>query len=85
MRRVTRCGLQRLDKHPLDISVADRAGRPRARFVMETIKTTRDEPATPPPDRVSMQSQPFATSMSLPPSAHPNTIRHRCANTCALL
>src|SRR5437660_10173576 len=57
MRRVARCGLQRLDKHPLDIIITDRARRARTRFIVQAIEATIDETPTPLPDRGPIHSE----------------------------
>jgi hypothetical protein len=51
VRRVRRLLLERLDDHPLDITVADRTRLTRTRLIMQPIKTTPREPATPLADR----------------------------------
>src|SRR5438105_349267 len=57
MCRVARCGLQRLDKHPLDIIITDRSRRARTRFIVQAIEATIDETPTPLPDRGPIHSE----------------------------
>jgi hypothetical protein len=58
VRRVGRLLLERLDDHPLDISVADRARLARTRLVMQTVEATPSEPAAPLANRRAAAAQP---------------------------
>ena len=58
VRGVRRLLLQRLDDHPLDVLVADRARLARARLVMQPIKATLGEAPPPAPDGRRRAPQP---------------------------
>jgi hypothetical protein len=79
--RVGRLLLERLDDHPLDVLIADRAGFPGTRLIMQPIDATPSEPAAPAPDRLG-GAQPNRTAISLlgKPSAAASTIRQRKAS-----
>ena len=51
--------LERLDDHPLDVLVSDRARLARARLVMQPIQASLREPPAPLPDRRGMATQPI--------------------------
>src|SRR5438034_6104624 len=51
VRRVRRLLLERLDDHALNVDVADRAGLPRPRLVVQPVEAAAREPAPPPADR----------------------------------
>ena len=73
--------LEGLDDQPFHIGVADRARRPRPRFVIEPIKAPISEPAPPLRHRRLTTAQPsrdLGHWSDHPP--RPTTIRHRDAN-----
>src|SRR5947209_7579151 len=57
MRRVGRLPLERLDDHPLDVVVADRARLARPRLVVKTVKTAASETTAPLTDRVGAATE----------------------------